>query len=168
MIDVVAYYVLPTALAMLPPKLDSPEARAFLLAIMLQESKGLHRDQLDPKRLNGPALGLWQFEEFGAVHGVLTHPTTRKHARTLLEVLRYDVTVPLMDLRRNTWEAIEHNDLLACGFARLNLLWLPDTLPKRNESARGYQQYLATWKPGKPHPQTWGRHFTHAWELVTT
>lgn len=27
----------------------------------------------------------------------------------------------------------------------------------------GWTQYLATWRPGKPHPQTWTEHFTAAW-----
>lgn len=167
MTELVAYYVIPTALALLPGKMDSQEARAFMLAIMLQESKGLHRDQIDPKRLNGPALGLWQFEEYGAVHGVLTHAATKKHARTVLDLLRYDVTVDHRELRRATWEAIEHNDLLACCFARLNLWWLPDPLPQKTESDRAWEQYLEAWKPGRPKPRTWAANYITGWEMVS-
>ncbi len=167
MIDVVAYYVLPTALALLPATMDSPAARAMLLAIGLQESRFLHRDQVDPYRVNGPALGLWQNERGGAVRGVLTHPRTRRHALTVLELLRYDVRGPTTaGLERATWEAIEHNDLLACCFARLNLWWLPSTLAAKDEPIKAWEQYLAAWRPGEPKPDTWRNFYTEAWARV--
>jgi hypothetical protein len=60
--------------------------------------------------------------------------------------------------------AIEHNDILAACFARL-LLWTdPRLLPQGPERAvDGWAQYLATWRPGKPHAATWGGHFSTAW-----
>ena len=47
--------VIPAALHMLPGHMDSPEARAMLLAIGLQESKLTYRRQV-----GGPAHGFWQ------------------------------------------------------------------------------------------------------------
>ena len=58
-------YTLPSAFALLPPAMDTPDARVLLLAIGLQESKFSHRLQI-----GGPARGYWQFEQGGGVRGV--------------------------------------------------------------------------------------------------
>ena len=41
--DYVARHVLPAAFALLPPQMDSPQARAMLMAIGWQESRFSHR-----------------------------------------------------------------------------------------------------------------------------
>lgn len=163
MIDLVAFYVIPTALAILPSSMDSIEARAHMLAIGLQEG-----DQLKARRqYNGPAKGFWQFEQTGGVRGVLTHPKTRSHALTVLELLRYDATLPPEALERTVYLAIEHNDLLAAVFARLNLWWLPGPLARRDEPGKAWEQYLAAWRPGKPHEPTWAANHQKAWQILT-
>jgi hypothetical protein len=80
------------ALALLPPAMDSPEARCLLLAIGAQESGFRDRRQIiQVKRggklvavAEGPAKSFWQGERGGGmVRGVRLHPATAKYARRL-------------------------------------------------------------------------------------
>lgn len=145
------------ALRLLPSPMDTQPARAQVLAICLQESKLEHRHQV-----GGPAHGYAQFELGGGVRGVLTHPASRPHIQTVLAALDYD---PASDATA-CYAAIEHNDILAAAFARLLLWTLPGRLPTRNEQTLGWQQYIAAWRPGKPHPKVWPAHFARAWAVV--
>ncbi len=119
------------ALALLPATMDTPAARVMLLAIGLQEGRFMHRRQI-----GGPARGFWQFEKGtrasrGGVWGVFLHAASRDHLATLCK------------------------DVLAAGVARL-LLWTdPKALPPVGDADAGWALYLRTWRPGKPHPQTW-------------
>src|SRR5688500_12110907 len=109
--------VIPGALELLPPRMDTPAARALLLAIALQESGGLkHRRQM----ARGPARSFWQGEITGGMILVLDHEATEEYAHAVLELLVYPTSGKGRDQR--VWEAIEHNDVLACALARL-LLW---------------------------------------------
>ena len=170
MIDLVVRSVIPAALSLLPPEMDTPAARAMLIAIGLQESKFLARRQILDSGRPGPAAGFWQFERGGAVVGVLEHPSTREHALRVLRELRY--VKGALPGRVTTSTAIVHatledNDILACAFARLNLWWFPSRLPHQGAAADGWRQYLATWQPGKPHKATWAAYFAEAWDRVT-
>jgi hypothetical protein len=158
MIEIVHAHILPAALGLLPAEMDTPPARAMLLAIGLQESKFLNRRQV-----GGPARGFWQFERGGGVTGVLNHAATRDAADAALRALRY---APSDRLTEVVYEAIEHNDVLACVCARLLLWTVPARLSRRDESAMGWTAYLAGWRPGRPNPQTWAAHYTTAWEMV--
>lgn len=151
-------HTIPAAYSLLPDQMHSPKATAILLAIGLQESKFQHRRQL-PK---GPARGFWQFERAGGVEGVLTHRSTQTYIRRVLESMEYPSTTDAYKAHT----AIEHNDVLACCFARLLLWTLPDTLPTRAEADAGWSQYLKAWRPGKPHPETWAENFRIAWTVV--
>lgn len=145
---------IPSAYRFLPPQMASREATAMLLAIAGQESNCCAR-----KQRKGPARGFWQFEASGGVKGVLTHPATKESASVVLNALSYvpDVT--------EVHEAITHNDVLAAVFARL-LLWTdPAALPQQNDCSEAWRLYIRTWRPGKPHPHTWGDHWAKAWEL---
>lgn len=144
------------ALRLLPPAMDSPAARAQMLATAMQESKIAARRQLP----SGPARGFFQFERGGGVRGVLTHPASRAHAAAVLRRLTYRVDAAVAHA------ALEHNDVLAAAFARLLLYTLPAPLPRRDEPDEGWRQYLAAWQPGKPHARTWSRYFAQAWEIV--
>lgn len=136
--------ILTPTLALLPPRMDTPEARVMLLAIALQESRLAHRRQI-----RGPARGLWQFERAGGVRGVLEHRASRGHARSLCTVRACAPTAPAV------YQQIEHDDILAAGFARL-LLWTdPDPLPRMGDDDGAWALYASTWRPGRPHPQTW-------------
>lgn len=147
--------VLDAGLSLLPEKMDSKEARAMLMAIGLQESGFRHRHQI-----NGPAHGYYQFEPIG-VQGVMEHPASKGYIRGVLAELDYPLEL------KAAYIAIEHNDALACVFARLLLWTLPDKLPHRDNPSVAWDQYLSTWRPGKPHPGQWDARFDRAWEFVS-
>lgn len=139
----------------LPPRMTSDAARVVLLAIGLQESRFQYRRQI-----RGPARGFWQFERGGGVRGVMQFPTTAAPAREA--ATRYGVE-PTVDA---VYNALEHQDELACAFARL-LLWTdPQALPSASNVGGGWQLYLRTWRPGKPHPHTWADLHQQAREAI--
>jgi hypothetical protein len=152
-------HVLPAAYAVLPAHMQSPKADAMLLAIALQESKAAHRRQI-----KGPARGFWQFEMGGGTRGVLTHPSSKLHIRSALTDLCYRPTSTAQILH----PVLEHNDVLACVFARLLLWTLPQTLPEPEDVTEGWAQYLEAWRPGRPHPKKWSENHTLAWAMVLT
>lgn len=156
--------IVPAAYDVLPPAMQSDRATAMLLAIALQESKCVHRYQLprQPGGKPGPARGFWQFEAGGAVKGVLTHPKTQPYARSAMVALCYSRSLTVNEIHA----LLEHNDVLAAVFARLNLWWLAGALPGRENPQEGWRQYLEAWRPGEPHPETWDGYFTRAWTLV--
>lgn len=149
-------HVIPAAFDLLPGRMGSREAHAFLIAIGLQESGFDFRAQ-QPKPI---AVGYWMFEKGGGVQGVLTHRSTAATIRSVLATLNY---VPMA---ADCYQAIEHNDVLACVFARLLLWTLPGPLPSIAQPERAWLQYMQAWRPGKPHPETWDGHFAEAWRTV--
>ena len=151
-------HTIPAAYSLLPDRMASPEATALLLSVGLQESEFLFRRQM-PK---GPARGFWSFERAGGVQGVLEHGATKRHVRIALEALSYPTALDVYHVHA----ALEHNDVLACCFARLLLWTLPEALPWRLEVEVGWDQYLAAWRPGKPHIATWPKNYHLAWALV--
>lgn len=147
-------HILPAALSLLPAKMDTPEARALLIAIALQESALKHRRQV-----GGPALGLWQFE-LPQVGLVLRHEVVGPLARNVLATLVYEPGDPPHE---RIHAAMEHNDILQAAFSRL-LLW-PDAapLPKRDDVQGSLATYLRVWRPGRPRPETWPANWAAAW-----
>lgn len=150
--DFIAAHALPAALSLLPEKMDSPEARALVLAIGWQESRFKHRRQI-----KGPAVGWFQFEAGGGVEGVLRHISTTRLAERACRALVYEPTI------ETVYEALEHNDVLACVFARLLLYAHPDPLPGAGEEDKAWAYYLKQWRPGKPHPETWPESYAAGW-----
>jgi hypothetical protein len=138
------------ALAILPPKMDSPEARVMMFACGLQESRFLFRRQLG----DGPARGFWQFEKGtrqsrGGVWGVYLHPASADLLKTLCNARSIRCEPGLI------WEQLERDDVLAAGVARL-LLWThAKPLPALDDTGGSWAYYLSLWRPGKPHPETW-------------
>jgi hypothetical protein len=154
-IDYVYKIVIPATFSLLPPKMNSSGACAALLAIGLQESKFKDRRQVG----GGPARGFWQFEAGGGVHGVVTHSASATLVTQAMETLRYRPD--------QCYAALEHNDVLACIFARL-LLWThPAALPGRADPEGAWNYYLSLWRPGKPHRETWHANYERAWEVVS-
>lgn len=148
-------YAIPAALRFLPASYDTPSARALLLAIALQESRCMARRQV-----RGPARGFWQFEAHG-VKGVLKHPATSALAQAAMTGLAYpDTSV------ETAYAAIEHNDVLACVFARLLLATSSQPLSTEHEPEAGWQLYLETWRPGRPHHETWDGLYAVAWDAA--
>lgn len=146
------------ALGLLPPKMDSAEARALIVSIALQETGLWRRRQM----AGGPARSFVQFEPgaTAGISGVLQHHATALHAVTLCEVLSIVPTVEAV------YTASEYQDVLCAGFARL-LLWtsrLPLAGP--DDPTAGYHLYLDAWRPGTPRPAPWPSHFRTAWDTV--
>lgn len=142
----------------------SDEATVLLIAIALQESGLRNRDQREhpdgTDRVDGPALGLWQFEPNGGVKGVLRHPASAQQVRQACMDHKVAPTIPAI------WKALELDDLFACKIARL-LLWTDACpLPPIGAVERAWQYYLRIWRPGKPHKKTWARNYAAAMEAV--
>lgn len=153
------------ALGLLPAPMTSDEAIVMLLAIGLQESRFVHRRQLvgSPPRPVGPAKSFWQAELGGGmVSGLLRYHDHRvRDMATGLCVVR-----GVSPDARSVWDAIEHDDVLAAGLARL-LLWTdPHRLPAIGDESGAWDLYLRTWRPGKPHPATWPALYQKAVEAV--
>lgn len=140
------------AMALLPEKMESPEARVMMLAIGLQESRFMYRFQKIAGKpyLKGPARGFWQFERGGGVVGVMTHRATK----ALAEAIAKTRTVPFDSVLIHA--RLETDDVLAAAFARL-LLWSDRAaLPKLTASHdEAWDCYIRNWRPGKPHRETW-------------
>lgn len=146
---------LSSALGLLPEKMDRVEARAMLICIALQESKLHARRQFG----SGPARSYFQFERIG-IDGVFEHRITGPFATKLCLTLDVGPTTPAV------YDAIEFHDVLACGFARLNLWRLRRPLPPQTMPDEGWWQYLQVWSPGKPHIETWADNWALAWSTV--
>jgi hypothetical protein len=139
------------ALSLLPEKMDSYDARRMLIAIAMQESRIRYRRQI-----RGPVHSYWQSERFGGmVHGCMSHHATKEHYAELCNALDYSAFDG-----DQVYIAIEHNDVLAAGLARLLLWTLPQKLPMHVDD--GWSQYLEAWRPVKPHPETWGQNWLEA------
>ena len=141
---------------LLPAAMNTPQAKAMLIAIGLQESRFTSRRQLG----DGPARGFWQFERGGGTHGVLTHKATAQMAANICR--QRGVPATAMDV----WTAFETDDVLACCFARLLLYTAPWPLPGPDEHEEGWRQYEWCWRPGHPHRETWDELYTQAWQMV--
>jgi hypothetical protein len=150
------HIIVAPALSLLPEQMDSPEARAMLVAIALQESGLQHRRQF----FGGPARGFWQFEPAG-IKGVLEHPASQELAEGVCRVMGYDTDI------ESVHAAIADNDILAACFARLLLWRFPEPLPAREQAPMGWGQYRALWKPGKPRRAKWPDNWAAAWDEVT-
>lgn len=165
-LDYVVQWIMPVAYGLMPDRLGALESKAMLVAIGLQESRFAHRFQvLNTPGLKGPARGFWQFEKGGGVRGVrgwiFKNPQSKAYAEDALARLGYGNAS-----EDERYTAIEHNDVLACLFARCLLFTLPQSLPKRDEPGRAWEQYLDAWRPGKPHVNTWNDCYELAWKVV--
>lgn len=144
-LDSITKSAIDPAFALLPPELDTKEARVETLAIALQESELTARRQLvgRPPRPTGPAKSFWQGEEGGGmVAGVRTHPATKNLAAKLYAARG------VAPNNRAIWNAIENDDVLAAGLARLLLYSDPKRLPALGKEQEAFDYYLRTWRPG--------------------
>ncbi len=153
--------VLNVALKLLPDRLDSPEARAMLIAIGLQESLLIHRYQVLDGGAKGPARGLWQFERGtkvsrGGVWGVFLHRASSEPLRLLCRARDCSFDPAAI------WACLEHDDVLAAGVARLLLLTDPRPLPEIGDRDGAWDYYMRNWRPGKPRPAKWPKLYAQA------
>ncbi len=127
-------------MAMLPLRMDTPEARVLVTAICLQES-GLNDRRQGTASRPGPARGFPQFEE-GGVMGVVNHVASRALAR------RVAAARGVAFGAREIHLAMEFDDVLGCAFARLLLQTDPRPLPAITDRAGALEYYLRNWRPG--------------------
>ncbi len=153
-------HTIPAALDLLPGRMDTPAARAMLIAIAYQESDFRARRQKVKPGVPPPASGLWQFEKRGGVAEVLTSHDTKDLIVPICKMLIVDPTPAAVH------EAIVYHDVLACCFARLLLYRDPRVMPRVDQEELGWSIYMRNWRPGKPHPETWKQNFTDAWCVV--
>lgn len=139
-------------LCLLAGKYHGTKAEILLAAIAYQESNFLHRRQI-----KGPARGLWQFEQGGGVWGVMNHRSSSAAAR---EVCAFR---GVFFETKEVYNTLEHDDLLACAFARL-LLWT-DHRPLPDTEQEAWDYYIRNWRPGKPHPNRWADCWSRAQKL---
>jgi hypothetical protein len=139
------------ALALLGDHTDTSEARCLLLAIGLQESGFTCRRQ----KGNGPACGFWQFE-LGGVTGVHSHHVSHPYLHTLCRARGVSLDP------KPIWAALETDDVLAAGVARLLLLTDPKKLPELGDANGAWDYYKRNWRPGKPHPSRWPENYALA------
>jgi len=145
--------VIPAALGILNARI-TPEVRVLMLAIGLQESGFVHRAQVIAGGGKGPARGFWQFER-GGVRGVYLHRVSHEFLRLLCRARDVNFDVPQI------WLALETDDVLAAGVARLLLLTEPAPLPSTLDRDGAWAYYERLWRPGKPRPSAWpGNHAT--------
>ncbi len=140
----VAIEAVRVALALLPLPMTSDRALIALYAIGLQESRLIYRRQL-----GGPANGLWQFEKGGGVRGVFYHPASRFWLSKVCASrgVAFDIEA--------IYNALPNDDVLAAACARLLLFTDPKVLPAVGDVLGAWELYARTWRPGKPHPDTW-------------
>jgi hypothetical protein len=163
------------ALLLLPAKMTSPQAEVMLLAIGLQESRFEDRRQLvgSPPRPTGPGKSFWQAELGGGmVTGLLRYYDDK--VRDLVHGLC--AVRGVAPAARAVWDAIEHDDVLAAGLARLLLYTDPAKLPKLADVDGACQLYLRTWRPGaytngtpkkrRELRQKWEKYYAQALEVV--
>jgi len=145
MIDHLLTYTVPAAYVLLPEAMRAEKATALIIAIGAHESGFTARRQL-----RGPAHGFFMFERGGGVKGVLTHARTAHHALSVLDALQYPrrQTDTIARVGSDAFEALTHNDTLACAFARLLLWTLPSALPGPDAGDGAFAQYVEAWRPG--------------------
>ena len=141
------------AFNLLPPAMNTQRAQVMMLSAGFQESGMAVRRQYG----NGPARGLWQFEQGGGVKGVMENAATREYALAACAARGCEASVGAV------WARLETDDILAAVFARL-LLWAdPHPLPAADDLAGTWDCYLRNWRPGKPRPADWA----HSHALAT-
>lgn len=127
---------------------DTIDARRFLVAIALQETSLRYRRQVSAGGAQtGPAASWYQFEKGGGCVGVLTHRAVAERMKKICADYNIEATP------QGLWEGMRFNDVVASAAARLLIYTLPKGLPTTAQD--GWEQYLAAWRPGKPHYSTW-------------
>lgn len=152
------------ALELLPTPMDSPEARVMMLTTGLQESRFEFRRQMIKKGGEllplGPAKSFWQFERGGGCTGVVTHAASRYWMQRVCATrgVAFNATA--------LWNAMENDDVLAAGAARLLYFTDPKRLPGLEDPRAAWNLYKRTWRPGQPHPETWDAFHAQARAVV--
>ncbi|VVE07820.1 hypothetical protein [Pandoraea terrigena] len=139
------------ALALLPQVMTSDRAKVELLSIALQESSLTYRRQMP----TGPARGLWQCEQGtqasrGGIWGLYLFKGTSGYLSNLCAARKVAHDPAAI------YSALETDDILAAGCARLLLYTDPQPLPDVDDVVGSWALYQRVWRPGKPRPAEWG------------
>jgi hypothetical protein len=130
------------------------KAHQLILAIAIQESGVAYRRQVTKSGLeDGPAVSYWQFEHAGC-EGLLSARSTSNYIRQICTLFDIKPT------KEGLLDAIQYNDIVAACAARLLIYSLPTPLAETKEM--GWEQYLSSWRPGKPHKKSW----EYSWETA--
>jgi hypothetical protein len=129
----------------------TPESAIQLYATGLQESRFEVTHQI-----GGPAHSWFQIEKGGAAINVLTHRATRELA---LKACAARHVKPTID---HVFAALEHDQIFASCFARLEYWTNPNPLPLIGQVNSAWDYYIATWRPGHPHRKTWDAFYWRA------
>lgn len=150
------------AMKLLPSNMDTPEAAVLGLTTGLQESLLVHRYQIVAGKpgVKGPARGIWQFERGGGVRGVLTHRASAGLAKEIQAKLGHGSGIDA------AFEALEKDDVFAAAMARLLYYTDPYKLPELGQKQRAWNLYLRTWRPGRPHPETWAGYYKEVVDAI--
>ena len=140
-------------------RLHTQLAEKYLLAIGLQESRLLETLQRGAGGQAMPTLarGFWQFEKGGGARGVLRHAST-EWFRQLLSEADWPLDVDALHYM------LAYNQHLAAVAARA-LLWT-DSQALRDDEGYAWDYYMRVWRPGKPHPSTWGAFWHEAQQVL--
>lgn len=143
-------------LQLLPPALDVPNARRFMVSWALQETALAALRQYG----NGPAASVYQFER-PTIQLVLDHAKAGPLAKSACGAVGVQPTA------RAIWDHFQTmpGQALASVFARL-LMWC-DPHPLPLTAADGwtfYAKYVV--RPGKPHEGTWPANWNAASDAV--
>lgn len=163
--DIFHKVVVPACMRLFPEHYNTPEARAQILTIGLQESRFEARQQLVGgvkdwwKSVNAPANGFMQFELIG-VREVLFNRVTAKSAERVCAMFSYPPDPVVIH------KALVHNDVLSAAFARLALWRVREPLPRAGDPDEAWRQYIQIWAPGKPRPEKWEANYVQAWKVV--
>lgn len=140
------------AMTILPLSMRSDDAARLMVAIALQESGLVTRQQV-----GGPAHGLWQFE-MGGCNAVLGNEVTANYASDVCAARGVD------PVSSSVYHNLLTDDILAACFARLTLWAVPTSIPDDRSDAWDY--YVKAWRPGKPRIQDWADNWSRACSVV--
>jgi len=128
--------VIAPALALLPPPMDTPEARVLMLAFGAQESGYRTRQQQ-----GGPAHGLWQCER-PIMQLLLDNRASQVPVRNLCSARA------VAPVASDMYFAVATDDVFAAGIARLALWCDPHPLPALGDVDAAFGTYIRVWGPG--------------------
>lgn len=159
--------IIPAA-AILPAQMDSRRARLLVLAICLQESNLQSRYQIVQGKpgAKGPARGFPQFEKGsklfgGGIWGVYKHKASKFWLAELCKARGCEFHPDAIHI------AIETDDVLAAGLARLLLFTEATPLPAEGDHEAAWIYYAKkTWRPGRPHPEKWLTNYRKAQQAI--
>lgn len=133
---VLAKVIVP-ALALLPPHMDSQQARVLVLTFGAQET-GYRARQQDG---GGPGRGFWQ-DEPPILQALLDNQSSEVPVRNLCSARA------VAPVASDMYWAVATDDVFAAGIARLDLWCDAAPLPSLGDVDGAFETYVRVWGPG--------------------